>query len=116
MNKKLVFNVIGKLLIAMAPMLLVPMLVCLIYREASFWAFGVTAFFSLLLGIITRAFTKNYNKVIYAKEGFVIVSLAWLTVSVIGSIPFCISGEIPSFADAFFETVSGYTTTGASIL
>lgn len=116
MNKKLVFNVISKLLISIAPMLILPMVVSIIYKETSFWAFGVTALFSLIIGILMKAITKNYNKVLYAKEGFVIVSLAWVTVSFIGALPFYISGEIPSFVDAFFETVSGYTTTGASIL
>jgi trk system potassium uptake protein TrkH len=59
---------------------------------------------------------KPKNRVIYAKEGFVIVAFAWLLLSGIGALPFVISGEIPSYIDAFFETVSGFTTTGASIL
>ena len=53
---------------------------------------------------------------IYVKEGMTIVALAWILMSVVGALPFVISGEIPSFFDAFFETVSGFTTTGASIL
>ena len=55
-------------------------------------------------------------KVIYAREGFVTVALSWVFLSLVGSLPFVISGEIPSFIDAFFETVSGFTTTGASIV
>lgn len=116
MNKKLVFNVIARLLMAVSLMLAVPMIVSLIYRESSWWAFGAAALFSLLLGFVLKTVTRNYSKVIYAKEGFAIVALAWVTVSVIGAIPFYISGEIPSYVDALFETVSGYTTTGASIL
>lgn len=116
MNKKLVFHVIGKLLVAVAFLMLLPMAVSIIYKERSFWAFGASAVFSLLLGGILLLLTKNFSKVIYAKEGFVIVALAWLVVSLIGSLPFYISGEIKSYVDAFFETVSGYTTTGASVL
>ncbi len=116
MNKKLVFNVIGKLLLAVTLMLFIPMSVCLIYRESSWSSFGITAVISFVIGIILKLITRNYSKVIYAKEGFAIVALSWVTVSVIGAIPFYLSGEIPSFVDAWFETVSGFTTTGASIL
>ncbi|MBE6649812.1 MAG: TrkH family potassium uptake protein [Ruminococcaceae bacterium] len=116
MNKKLVFHVIGKLLCAVSLMLIAPMIVSIIYTEQSWWSFGVTAVISLALGILLLKITKGFSRVIYAKEGFAIVSLSWITVSLIGSLPFIISKEIPSFADAFFESVSGYTTTGASIL
>ena len=61
-------------------------------------------------------FIKPNNNVIYSKEGFIIVTLAWLVLSLVGCLPFYLSGQIPSFIDAFFETVSGFTTTGASIL
>lgn len=116
MNKKLVFNVTGKLLLAMSAMLMLPMTVSLIYKEKCFLAFLITAIVSLALGLLLRYLTKGYSKVLYAKEGFLIVALAWISTSVIGSIPFIISGEIPNFSDAIFETVSGFTTTGASIL
>lgn len=116
MNKKLVFNVTGKLLLAMSAMLMLPMIVSLIYKEKCFLAFLITAIVSLALGLLLRYLTKGYSKVLYAKEGFLIVALAWISTSVIGSIPFIISGEIPNFSDAIFETVSGFTTTGASIL
>ena len=116
MNKKLVFYVISKLMITMSPMLLAPMLVCLIYKENSYWSFAVAALISLLLGVLLKQLTKGYKKTFYAKEGFVIVALSWLIASLIGMIPFYISGEIKSLVDAFFETVSGFTTTGATII
>ena len=56
------------------------------------------------------------DKLLFAKEGFAIVAIAWILISVVGAIPYVISGTIPSFANAFFETVSGFTTTGASVL
>ncbi len=117
MNKKLVFSITGRLLEALSLILLLPMLVSVIYREPNgVFAFLVSSIISLLLGLFLRLITRNHSRVLYAKEGFLIVALAWLFTSLIGSLPYMISGSIPSFADAFFETASGFTTTGASIL
>lgn len=116
MNRKIVFNVTGKLLQAMSLILLLPMAVSLIYKESSFFSFLITSLISLSIGVILRVVTRKHNKFLYAREGFLIVSLAWLSASLVGCIPFIISGEIPSFFDAFFETVSGFTTTGASVV
>ena len=116
MNRKIVFAVTGRLLEAMSLILLLPAIVALIYRETCFLAFIITAGISLSAGILLRLLTRGYNKSLYAKEGFLIVALAWFSASVVGCLPFLISGEIKSFADAFFETVSGFTTTGASVV
>ncbi len=116
MNRKLVFNVTGNLLVSMSAIMLLPMLVSIIYKEKSFLFFLITAFISLFIGMLFKLLTRNYSKTLYAKEGFLIVALAWLSTSLVGAVPFVISGEIPSFIDAFFETASGFSTTGASIL
>lgn len=117
MNKKLVLSITGRLLEALGLIMLLPMLVSIIYKEnSSVFAFLVTAFISSAIGLLLRIFTKNKSGVLYAKEGFLIVALAWLSTSIIGAIPYVISGYIPNIADAFFETASGFTTTGASIL
>ena len=116
MNRKIVFNITGRLLQTLALLLLLPMAVSLIYKEKCAWAFLITAVISVAIGSILRLVTKNHSKDLYAKEGFLIVSLAWVSASLIGCLPFIISGEIPNFADAFFEIVSGFTTTGASII
>lgn len=117
MNKKLVLSITGRLLEALGLIMLLPMLVSIIYKEnSSVFAFLVTAFISSGIGFLLRIFTKNKSGVLYAKEGFLIVALAWLSTSIIGAIPYVISGYIPNIADAFFETASGFTTTGASIL
>lgn len=76
---------------------------------------GVTAVFAMTLSFLLTIKTKG-DRSIYAKEGFVIVALSWIVLSLIGALPFWISRQIPSFIDAFFETVSGFTTTGATIL
>ena len=108
---------LGLILSIESLLLLLPLSVSLIYSESgSALAFTITAAGALAVGLVITLISRPKNKVIYAKEGFVIVALSWFAVSVVGMIPFLISGEIPSVVDAFFETVSGFTTTGASIL
>ena len=101
---------------AEAALLLLPLLVALIYRERCVWSLAASAAIALALGWVLRRFCKPDNHLIYAREGFVSVAMTWLAMSAVGALPFFLSGEIPSYIDAFFETVSGFTTTGASIL
>lgn len=116
MNRKMVFYMIGQIVKLEAVLLILPLLVSLCYKEACAKAFLITIGIALLLGFAMTWLFKPKNRVIYAKEGFVIVAFAWLAMSAVGALPFVISGEIPSYIDAFFETVSGFTTTGASII
>lgn len=116
MNRRMVLNTVGHIILAEAALLLLPAIVSVIYMEKCLWAFLITIGIALSLGLLLKFTAKPDSKVIYAKEGFVIVTYAWLLMSAIGALPFVISGEIPHFIDAFFETVSGFTTTGASIL
>lgn len=115
MNYRMIRNILGWLLIFECGFMLVPAVTALIYGEREIWAFLVTM---LLCGAIGALFVwrKPKDSVLYAREGFVIVSLSWIALSLLGAIPFCISGVIPNYVDAVFETVSGFTTTGASIL
>ena len=117
MNKKMVFRTVGRLLQIVSLLLLVPATVAIIYGEAKqFFAFVITAGLAFCVGVITSFFTKTKNHVIYAKDGFAITALAWIVMALVGAVPFTVSGDIPSYIDAVFETVSGFTTTGASIL
>src|SRR5699024_8518539 len=95
--------------------LLIPALVSLIYRGKGGVAFLIVG---VILGIIYLIFGRKKPKCtrIYGKEGFVIVGLAWILWSLFGALPFFITGSIPNYIDAFFETVSGFTTTGSTIL
>lgn len=114
MNYKMVFFILGKIFISLAALMLLPLTCALIYKESVF-PFIIPIFLCLILGFgLTVKPPKN--KELLAKEGFVCVGLSWILMSVIGCLPFIISGAIPSFIDAFFETVSGFTTTGASVL
>lgn len=113
----MVFKTLGRIVRAETLLLLLPAAVALIYSEI--WvmvAFLISAGAALLVGTLLDLLCRPKAKTIYAKEGFAIVALAWIAMSAIGAMPFVISGGIPSYADAFFETVSGLTTTGASIL
>ena len=115
MNRKMVFYMIGKIVQAEAAMLLLPLVVALLYKETPL-PFLITIGIALVLGIALSLIFKPKDRVIYAKEGFVIVAFAWIALSLIGCIPFVLSGALPNFFDAFFETVSGFTTTGASVM
>ena len=113
----MVFYTTGHILILEAIMFMLPLLCSVIYNEtSSVIAFAISAGIALGTGLILSALSYTKNKLIYAKEGFAIVALAWLAVSAVGALPFLISKEIPNYINAFFETVSGFTTTGASIL
>ena len=116
MNYKMVGFVLGRIFLIEAALMLFPMGCAAIYGEWSVvLSFLWPALIVLALGLITSLRTPQNTK-IYARDGLAIVALVWVLMSVFGAMPFVISGEIPSFADAFFETVSGFTTTGSTIL
>lgn len=115
MNRRMIFNAVGIVLKVEAALLLLPAAVSAVYRERSWLAFVITAVISFCLGLLP-SLLKPTSRLIYAKEGFMIVVFTWLMLSLVGAVPFVLSGEIPSFVDAFFETVSGFTTTGASVI
>ena len=116
MNYKMVGFVLGRIFLIEAALMLFPMGCAAIYGEWSVvLSFLWPALIVLALGLITSLRTPQNTK-IYARDGLAIVALVWVLMSVFGALPFVISGEIPSFADAFFETVSGFTTTGSTIL
>ncbi len=115
MNRKMILNTLRKMLFFEGFFLIVPMIVSMIYNE-SWWPFAVTAAGLFVIGGIGNFKTDSFDQTIYSKDGFFIVGLVWILWSVFGALPFVISGSIPNFFDAFFETVSGFTTTGSSIL
>ncbi len=115
MNYKMVSKTVGRLLQAEALLLLLPMAVSIYFKENLIYVYGIVIAMLLCVGTI-MTLPKPQTRKIYAREGFVIVSLSWILMSLFGALPFVISGAIPSFVDALFETVSGFTTTGASIL
>ncbi len=116
MNRRMIFYMIGQILKLEAALLLLPFICSAIYGEKEIFSFLITIAVALIIGFALTLFNKPKDRTIFAKEGFVIVALCWISLSAIGAVPFVLSGAIPSYVDAFFETVSGLTTTGASIL
>lgn len=116
MNRRMVLSMVGKVVLMEAAFMLPSLIVSLIYAEEAVTEFAVSIGIALITGFLLTVIFKPSSKVIFAKEGFVIVALCWIALSAIGALPFFLSREIPSYIDAFFETASGFTTTGASIL
>ena len=114
MNYRIVCNILGKVLLAEALLLLLPMGTALIYRESAL------PFLYTILPLLALGGGLNLIKPrsgdFFAREGFVTVGLSWISMSAFGALPFVFSGDIPHYVDALFETISGFTTTGASIL
>ena len=115
MNFGFITYIIGWILNFQGLFLLVPCIISMIYNEKSGFAFIISSIISFAVGFLfTRK--KPKNRSFYAKEGFISVALGWIALSVSGALPFIISGEIPNIFNALFESISGYTTTGATIL
>ena len=114
MNYKYILKKLGNILLIEALLLILPLIVTIYYKENTI-PFIYTIIILIIFGTFL-SFIKAKRNTYYAKEGILITTLAWLLLSIFGSLPFVFSGEIPSFIDAFFETVSGFTTTGSSIL
>ena len=116
MNYAIVFRLLGYILMIEGTLLLLPAVTSLIYAEwAVMGVFLLTAAISAALGFALRTI-KPRSKVFYMREGFAATALSWITISIMGAVPFVLTGCIPNPVDAMFETVSGFTTTGASIL
>ncbi len=115
MNYRLIIYIIGYVMKIEAAFMLLPIVTALIYREDSIWAFVITGLVALVLGSII-SFKKPADSKFQVREGYVTVALSWIVLSIVGAAPFMISGAIPHPIDAMFEIVSGFTTTGSSIL
>lgn len=115
MNTKIVRYILCRMLGVEAALLLVPVLVAVIYQEKCGIVFLIPIVILCLLFLMAGRKRPEHGQ-IYGKEGMVIVALAWILWSLFGAMPFTLSGYIPSYVDAFFETVSGFTTTGSSII
>ena len=117
MNKTIILKVLAKMLAVEAGLLIIPAIVSTLYGEVfTALCFLLTALAVTLLCLPAFFLKKKSDSSIYAKEGLVIVGIAWMAWSVVGAVPLTLCGDIPSFVDALFETVSGFTTTGATIL
>lgn len=116
MNIRLVFNLVGVVLIISSGFMLVPLLISLLYRGSDLPAFGITFLVTLISGILLYFFSRSRGKVeLKHRDGFAVVTVSWLAISLFGSLPYMLSGVVPSLTNAYFEAMAGFTTTGASV-
>ena len=115
MNYSIILYILGCVLQFEGGFLLIPVIVGIIYQEKAIFSYLFTAMICFLIGKLL-SHKKPTSKNLFIKEGFVTVAASWVTLSIFGALPFVLSGDIPSYVDALFETISGFTTTGSSIL
>lgn len=116
MNKRVIVYVLGAVLLIEAALMLLPLLVAVIYREKNGWYFLWVLLGAAVLGTLALGLGGRKRSAMYAKEGLIAVALSWIVLSLVGALPFTLSGQIPFYLDAVFEMISGFTTTGSSIL
>ena len=115
-NKEIIANLMGVLLLFNGGFMLLSSLVSLITHDGVTFELTLSAFFVLFLGIFIMLLSRNHTKQIQKREGYIIVSFGWVLMSLSGMLPYLFTGVIPDVSSAFFETMSGYTTTGSTIL
>lgn len=115
MNRSIIIYILGWILKLEGAFMVLPCITALCYQESSGWSFLGVMLGCMILGTLVTL-RKPRNMVFYMKEGCIATALGWIMLSLAGCLPFWISGSIPSFTDALFETISGFTTTGASVL
>lgn len=116
MNYRIIARIIGRILLAVSALMIPALLISLYDGDGATAVAFITTMLVMLAAGLPMSLTKTVRNRFYAREGFVTVGLAWIVVSLFGAVPFYLSGEIPDIVDAVFESISGFTTTGASIL
>jgi trk system potassium uptake protein TrkH len=117
MNYKKLGAILGKIMILEGILMLAPLLVSLIYKESlrNILAFLIPIIIVVVLGLLLQIPKPERNS-LYQKEGFALTASVWIIMTLFGAIPFVINGDIPNYIDACFEIMSGFTTTGASVI
>ena len=116
LNYKIIFHLFGLLLVFNGGFMLLSALISLIYKDGVTFQLFLSSLATLILGAIGMYFTKDHSKEMNKREGYIVVSFGWVIMTLSGTLPYLFTDSIPSFTNAFFETISGYTTTGATIL
>lgn len=116
LNYKIIFHFFGLLFLFNGGFMLLSAIVSLIYKDGVTLKLFLSGLVTLLIGVSVMVYTRNHKKEMNKREGYIVVSFGWIVMALSGTIPYVFTEAIPSFTDAFFETMSGFTTTGASIL
>ena len=116
LNSKIIFHLMGLLLLFNGLFMLIAAVVSGVYDDGATLDIAIASITTLFIGVSSMYFTRSHKKEVQRKEGYIIVTFGWIVMSLSGMLPYLFSGAIPSVTNAFFETISGYTTTGATIL
>lgn len=116
LNYKIIFHFLGLLVLFNGGFMLLSSLMSLAYDDGVTWQLFLASLITLIIGVLVMVFTRRHKKEINKREGYIVVSFGWLIMALSGTLPYLFTESITTFTDAFFETMSGYTTTGASIL
>ncbi|OYX27483.1 MAG: potassium transporter [Flavobacteriales bacterium 32-35-8] len=116
LNYKIIFHFLGLLLLFNGGFMLLSALISYIYKDGVTFQISLAGIVTLVVGAIIMVLTKNHKKEINKREGYIVVTFGWIIMSLSGTLPYILTHSIPNFTNAFFETISGYTTTGATIL
>ncbi|WP_303317054.1 potassium transporter TrkG [Flavivirga abyssicola] len=116
LNYKIIFHFLGLLLLFNGGFMLVSALVSFLYKDGVTFQLSLSGIFTLIAGLLAMVFTRRHKKEMNKREGYIVVSFGWIIMALSGTLPYVLTQSIPSFTNAFFETMSGFTTTGASIL
>lgn len=116
LNTRIIVHVMGLLLLCNGAFMMIAALVSGLFRDDVTLDITLAALVTLFVGVMAMFYTRGHKKEVKSKEGYIIVTCGWVVMSLSGALPYLFTGTIPSVTDAFFETISGYTTTGASIL
>ena len=116
LNIRIIVHIMGLLLLCNGSFMLLAAFASGIYNDGATLDISLAAIVTMLFGVMAMFYTRGHRKEVKRKEGYIVVSFGWVIMSLSGTLPYLFSGAIPSMTDAFFETISGYTTTGASIL
>lgn len=116
LNSKIIFHLMGLLLLCNGGFMIIATVVSGIYDDGATLDIALAAIVTMLIGMLSMFYTREHKKEVKRREGYIIVTFGWLVMSVSGMLPYLFSDAIPGITNAFFETVSGYTTTGASIV
>ncbi|MDX1277661.1 TrkH family potassium uptake protein [Oceanihabitans sediminis] len=116
LNYKIIIHFFGLLLLFNGGFMLLSALISLIYKDGVTYELSISGIFTLLVGVFLMVSTRKHSKEMNKREGYIVVAFGWIVMALSGTLPYIFTGSIPQFTNAFFETMSGYTTTGATIL
>jgi len=116
LNSKIIFHIMGLLLLCNGGFMLIAAVVSGIYEDGVTLSITLASILTMFIGVFAMYYTRDHRKEVKQKEGYIIVTFGWIIMSISGTLPYIFSGAVPDVTNAFFETISGYTTTGASIM